>query len=89
MNAREIISTIMKEKGESNGTLSTKLGYKHPSGVSERLRGKKGIRDDLIVSFLEAMNCELVIRDKETKQEWVVTASKEDVDLDSLLSEEG
>lgn len=101
MNARTIISQIMKSKDITTIALSKKLGYNYPSGVTERLRGKKGIRDDVIVKFLKAMNCELIIRDKDSEQEWVVTVdevtekpkqtakpSKKKVDLDNLLKDE-
>lgn len=96
MNAKDIISQIMKEKEITIIALAEKLGYTYPSGVSERLRGKKGIRDDVIVKFLDAMNCELVIRDKSSKQEWVVSSpeepvqskpKKKSVNLDQLLSD--
>lgn len=76
MNVKTIISQIMKNKDITTIALSEKLGYNYPSGVTERLRGKKGIRDDVIVKFLEAMNCELIIRDKESKQEWTVTVDE-------------
>lgn len=95
MNAKNIISTIMKEKKITAISLSEKLGYNHSSGVTERLRGKKGMRDDIIVKFLEVLSCELVIRDKTSNKEWVVSLEEpnetepnktEDFDLDSLLN---
>lgn len=64
MTDKEILSTIMKEDGFTLATLSEKLGYKTTSGVSERLRVKNAMRVDVFFKFLEAMDCEVVVRSK-------------------------
>lgn len=73
MKAKDIIVQIMENKEITTIALAKKLGYAYSSGVTERLRGKKGIRDDVIVKFLNAMDCELIVRDKKSKKEWIVT----------------
>lgn len=78
MNAKEIVSEIMKKRGFTNAALAEKLNYPTTSGVSERLRGKQDMRADTLVKFLEAMDCELVIRSKLTpKFEYTVGVSEE------------
>jgi hypothetical protein len=66
-------SEIMKKRGFTNKSLSEKLKYPAPSGVSERLRGKQDMRADTLVKFLEAMDCEVVIRSKlSDKLEYII-----------------
>ena len=73
MKADEIIKNIMKLRGFSNYSLADKLGYSTASGVSEKLRRKQGMRIDNLVTFAEAMACEVIIRSKlKDKEEWKV-----------------
>ena len=79
MNAKQIVSEIMKKRGFTNSALAEKLNYPTVSGVSERLRGKQDMRVDTLAKFLEAMDCEVVIRSKlSDKLEWKVELPKED-----------
>lgn len=63
-NDCEIVREIMKRKGFTFKTLADKLGYPNHSSVSEKLRVGSSQRTDTLVAFLEAMDCELVIRSK-------------------------
>ena len=74
MNASELIKAIMAEKGYSNATLAKKLGYSTPSFVSEKLRRENGMRTDWFIKILNAMDCEIIIRDKiGTKKSWILS----------------
>lgn len=78
MNSKSIVKDIMKMRGMTNATLAEKLGYATASAVSERLRGKQDMRVDTLIKFLEAMDCEVVIRSKlSDKSKWTVTAEEE------------
>lgn len=78
MNSKQIVSELMRQKGFTAQALSVKLGYKTTSGVTERIRGKHEMRVDTLISILEAMDCELVIRSKlKDKTEHVVTLTEE------------
>jgi transcriptional regulator with XRE-family HTH domain len=73
MNAKPIVAEIMKKRGFTNSALATKLNYPTASGVSERLRGKQDMRVDTLAKFLDAMDCEVIIRSKlSDKLEWKV-----------------
>lgn len=73
MLGKEVIAHVMKERGFSAAVLAEKLGYATPSGVTERLRGKQDIRTDNLAKFLEAMDCELIVRSKIGKKEtWAI-----------------
>lgn len=70
---KEIMKEIMKLRGFTNQTLAEKCGYTTASGVSTKLARSNGMRVDTLVKFLEAMDCELVIRSKlKDKSEWKV-----------------
>lgn len=73
MNGKDIINKVMTLRGMSQQTLSEKLGYKHQSGVSERLRNKQDLRADTLAKFLAEMDCSLVVRSNlKDKTEWVI-----------------
>ena len=76
MNSKQAVAQIMKDRGYNNTTLSTKLGYAHPSGISERLRGKQDMRVDVLVKLLEVLDCQLVIKSSlDDKKEWLISDS--------------
>lgn len=79
MNAKQIVSEVMKKRGFTNAALAEKLNYPTASGVSERLRGKQDMRVDTLVKFLDAMDCKVVIRSKlNDKLEWDVELPTEE-----------
>jgi hypothetical protein len=75
----------MKLRGHSFATLAKKLGIINKndgkplaSGVSERLRASQEMRVDTLINFLNALDCELVIRSNtKDKTEWKVTLDEE------------
>lgn len=73
MNGKEVLKAVMASRGYSMEVLADKLGYSHASGVSERLRNKQDVRVDTLAKFLEAMDCEIIVRSKiGDKEKWVV-----------------
>lgn len=63
MNEIEIVKALMKAKGVSGAVLAEKLGYKTPSAVTNRLQSKT-MTVEVLVNLLEAMDCELIIKNK-------------------------
>ena len=85
MNSKDTVKEIMKVRGHNLRTLAEKLGYVSkngdvlPTGVAERLRGTSEMRVDTLVRFLEALDCELVIKSKTAdKKEWVITLDEKE-----------
>ena len=69
---KETIREVMNAKGFTNALLAEKCGYNTSSGVSTKFE-RKTMNVDTLIKFLEAMDCELVIRSKTTdKSEWVL-----------------
>lgn len=70
---KKIIRTIMLIRGLTNETLSKKCGYTTASGVSNVIGRENKMKIETLLKFLEAMDCELVVRSKlADKNEWVV-----------------
>ena len=78
MNATDLIKEIMKEKGWTCATLAKKLGCSTPSFISEKLRREKGMRIDWFIKILNAMDCEIIVKDTiGTKKQRVLTNDEE------------
>ena len=75
MNSKKIVREVMNQRGHTYESLALKLGFKKPSGVSERLRGTAEMRVDTLIKLLAEMDCELIVRSKlpKDKSEWVVS----------------
>lgn len=80
MNSKNTVKEIMKLRGHNLRTLAKKLGYVSQdgdvlhTGVANRLSGAQEMRVDTLIKFLDALDCELVIKSKTTdKQEWTIT----------------
>jgi len=76
MNEIQIVKTLMKAKGVSGAVLAEKLGYKTPSAVTNRLQSKT-MTVEVLVNLLEAMDCELIIKNKVGGKETFVVANED------------
>ena len=63
MNEIEIVKALMKAKGVSGAVLAEKLGYNTPSAVTNRLQSKT-MTVEILIKLLDAMDCELIIKNK-------------------------
>lgn len=76
MNEIQIVKTLMKAKGVSGAVLAEKLGYKTPSAVTNRLQSKT-MTVEVLVNLLEAMDCELIIKNKVGGKETFVVVNED------------
>lgn len=72
MNIKELLLTIMKAQGMTQTTLSEKAGYKSKSAITEILN-RRGMKVEILMKLLSVMNCELVVKDKTTGEEYTIT----------------
>lgn len=74
MNEKEIVREIMGIRKWSQADLARESGFKSQSNITGLLNNNKnGIRIDNLVKMLNAMGCEVVIRDKMgSGKEWKV-----------------
>lgn len=81
MLGKEVVEKAMKLRGMSSPVLARKLKYATTSGVTERLYGKQDMRADTLAKFLEALDCEIVIRSTlADKTVWVINGQPEPKD---------
>ena len=74
MNAGQLIREIMKNKGFSGAALSQKMGFSLPTYVINKISRGNSMRVDSLLEMLEAMDCEVIIKNKIGKKEqWVLT----------------
>lgn len=74
MKASEIIKSIMKDRKWSRETLAQEVGYKRQSNIGALLDRGASMRVDNLVKLVEAMGCEVVVRDKMgDRKEWRIT----------------
>lgn len=76
MNEIQIVKALMKAKGVSGAVLAEKLGYKTPSAVTNRLQSKT-MTVEVLVNLLEAMDCELIIKNKVGGKETFVVVNED------------
>lgn len=74
MNEKEIVREVMELRKWSQKRLAEESGFNSQSNITGLLNNNKnGIRIDNLVKMLNAMGCEVVVRDKMgTNKEWKV-----------------
>ena len=80
MTEKDVVRELMALRGWSQAKLASEAGFKSQSNITGLLNNNRnGIRIDNLFRMLDAMGCEIVVRDKMgSKKEWVID-QKEDV----------
>ena len=88
MTGKEIIKEIMSFRKWSQSKLAKETGKSQTNITGYLNRGKNEMRLDVFSEMVQAMGCEVVVRDKMgSKKEWIVDMNQPKVDLDTLLEE--
>ena len=79
MTEKEVVRKVMKLRGWSQPTLAKEAGFKSQSNITGLLNNNQnGIRMDNLFKMLDAMGCEIIVRDKYgDKQEWKIDMKEE------------
>ena len=74
MTEKDVVREVMAMRGWSQSKLATEAGFKSQSNITGLLNNNQnGIRFDKLFDMLNAMGCEIVVRDKMgSKKEWVI-----------------
>ena len=73
MTAKEVIREVMKLRGWSQETLAKESGMKSQSNITGILNRCSSLRVDNLQKLLDAMGCEIIVRDKMgSKKEWTI-----------------
>ena len=74
MNEKEVLLDVMKTVNINQTTLGEKAGYKSKSAITEILN-RRGMKVDILLKLLSAMDCELVVKHIPSGQEWNIGES--------------
>lgn len=80
MTEKEVVRKVMETRKWKQPELAKKAGFASQSNITGFLNNNaKGIRFDNLFRMLNAMGCEIVVRDTMgTKQEWVIDMKEEE-----------
>ncbi len=80
MTEKDVVREIMQLRGWTQPQLAIEAGFKSQSNITGLLNNNKnGIRIDNLFKMLNAMDCEIVIRDKNgSEKEWIIDMKKEE-----------
>lgn len=73
MNFIDLIKAMCKVKHITQKELSLKVGYGGECVVPNMLQNKHGIRSDNLLDILNALDCDIIVRDRTSGSEYVVT----------------
>ena len=71
MQATEVVKSLMNHKKITQGEITQRLGMKSQSGVSQALA--RDMKISMLLRFVSCMDCEIIVRDKNTGEEHLVT----------------
>lgn len=79
MTEKDAVRKVMAMRGWSQPELAKKSGFKSQSNITGLLNNNKnGIRFDNLFKMLNAMGCDIVVRDRMgSKKEWVIDMIEE------------
>lgn len=81
MNAIELIREVMKQKEVSQARLADKIEGWSQSNITGILNNSKGnVRVANLYQILNALGCEIVVRSKTGKDEWVIDFTDEELE---------
>ena len=74
MTEKDVVRKVMAIRDWSQPKLAKEAGFKSQSNITGLLNNNQnGIRIDNLFKMLNAMGCEIVVRDKMgSKQEWII-----------------
>ena len=79
MTEKEVVRKVMKLRGWNQPKLAKEAGFKSQSNITGLLNNNQnGIRMDNLFKMLDAMGCQIIVRDKMgSNQEWIIDMKEE------------
>lgn len=71
LNTSNVVKQILKFRDMDQIELADKCGYANQSCIAGLLN-RGNIRIDNLYKLLDAMDCEIVVKDKNSRQEWII-----------------
>lgn len=79
MNEKEILKVVMKMRKVTQEQLAKNMGYTGQGAIGRLLARGTGMRVDNLVRTLNELDCDLVVRDRFGKNEYVVDTKEDEV----------
>lgn len=73
----EAIESCIAKRGMNKSKLAEKMGMKRPQVLVNQMSRKNGMRTDTFLEIAEALGYDVVLKDKISGEEIVVTAEEE------------
>lgn len=73
MRIEDIIKVKIKERKTTQALLAEKTGFANQANIGSLLNGKRNMRMDNAIKLLDALDCEIIVRDRLDGNEWVVS----------------
>lgn len=89
MNEKQIIREIMHQKRCTQQQLADGLGYKSQANVIGLLSlSKLGMRTDIFKRICDYLGCDIIIKDRISKQEWIVGEMDETLSVPKKMTKD-
>lgn len=90
MNDKQLVKAALKRSGESQASLSAKLGYANKTSIATMLSRPSDLRMSVLFKMLDALGFEIVVRpkNKNDKSEWLVSEDDEPIETERYVSPE-
>ena len=76
LNTGNVVKQILKFRNMSQDKLAEKCGYANQSCISGVLN-RGNMRIDNLYKIIDELGCEIIIKDKKSKQQWIIFDEKE------------
>ena len=87
MNDKQLVKAALKRTGESQASLSAKLGYANKTSIATMLSRPSDLRMSVLFKMLDALGFEIVVRPKnrDDKTEWLVTEDDAPIETERYI----
>ena len=87
MNDKQLVKATLKRAGESQASLSAKLGYANKTSIATMLSRPSDLRMSILFKMLDALGFEIVVRPKnrDDKTEWLVTEDDAPIETERYI----
>lgn len=75
MDLQSILKALINSRGMNYKDLGESIGEISPQGISNHLNRQHSMSVATLIKYLEALGCELAIRDKDNGGLWVITTA--------------
>lgn len=90
MNDKQLVKAALKRSGESQASLSAKLGYANKTSIATMLSRPSDLRMNVLYKILDVLGFEVVVRPKNRldKTEWILSEDSAPIETERYVSDD-